>query len=103
MTERHRVAKGRRRQRLKGPNDARRVVRALGDFFFLFFVFLHTYYCYIDSNDKICDREASHYETDPNEVQGSLGKALKTKRAQMTPDASFWLLGEFSSFFFVLF
>ena len=97
------MAKGRRRRRLKGPNDARRVVRALGDFFFSFFVFLHTYYCYIDSNDKICDREGSHYETDPNEVQGSLGKALKTKRAQMTRRASFGLLGEFSSFFFVLF
>ena len=96
------MAKGRRRQRLKGPNDARRIVRALGEFFFhssCFYILTTVIYILM----AICDREGNRYETDPNEVQGSLGKVLETKRAQMTCLVSFGLLGEFSSFFFVLF
>ena len=31
-----------------GLNDAKHVVQALGELFFLFFVFFNTYYCFID-------------------------------------------------------
>ena len=49
-----------------GPNDARRVVWAIGEFFLIYSsCFFSTNWCFIEANNEICDRKASHDENGP--------------------------------------
>ena len=50
----------------KGPNNAKHVIWAIGEFYFLLFHVFNTIYCF---NSLLCNREGSNNENRPKQCQ----------------------------------